>query len=88
MLALDIRPERLALSQGFGADVTIDPTTDDPVTAIKELTHGEGTDLALDCTGNPAARAAAVRSARAWEHMVMDHPGSEVYHRGVRARKV
>lgn len=66
VLALDIRPERLALSQGFGTDVTIDPTTDDPVTAIKALTHGEGTDLALDCTGTPAARAAAVRSTRAW----------------------
>jgi hypothetical protein len=29
-----------------------------------------------------------VLDAPAWEHVVMDHPGSEVYHRGMRARKV
>jgi threonine dehydrogenase-like Zn-dependent dehydrogenase len=66
VLALDISAERLGLSQGFGADVTIDSQATDPVAAIKDLTHGEGADMALDCSGNPEARAAAVRSTRAW----------------------
>jgi threonine dehydrogenase-like Zn-dependent dehydrogenase len=66
VLALDVSAERLGLSTGFGADVTIDPSTTDAIAAIKDLTHGEGTDLALDCSGNPDARATAVRSTRAW----------------------
>ena len=66
VLALDVSAERLGLASGFGADVTIDPSTTDAIAAIKDLTHGEGTDLALDCSGNPEARANAVRSARAW----------------------
>jgi threonine dehydrogenase-like Zn-dependent dehydrogenase len=66
VLALDVSAERLGLATGFGADVTIDPSTTDAIAAIKDLTHGEGTDLALDCSGNPEARATAVRSTRAW----------------------
>jgi threonine dehydrogenase-like Zn-dependent dehydrogenase len=66
VLALDVSAERLALAESFGADVTIDPNANDPITAIKDLTHGEGTDLALDCSASPVARAAAVRSTRAW----------------------
>jgi threonine dehydrogenase-like Zn-dependent dehydrogenase len=66
VLALDVSAERLGLASGFGADVTIDPSTTDAIAAIKDLTHGEGTDLALDCSGNPDARATAVRSTRAW----------------------
>ena len=38
----------------------------DPVKALKELTKGEGVDLALDCSGAPEARAAAVRATRTW----------------------
>jgi threonine dehydrogenase-like Zn-dependent dehydrogenase len=66
VIALDLNEERLALAKGFGADVTINPKEDDAVKAIKELTHGEGAELTMDCTGNPDARLAAVRSARTW----------------------
>src|SRR2546422_300733 len=33
---------------------------------LPELTHGEGVETAMDCTGNPEARVAAVRSAATW----------------------
>ena len=33
---------------------------------LRDLTHGEGVDAATDCSGNPDARVAAVRSARTW----------------------
>ena len=36
------------------------------VAALRDLTHGEGVEAALDCTGNPEARVAAVRSAGTW----------------------
>jgi threonine dehydrogenase-like Zn-dependent dehydrogenase len=66
VIAIDIGAERRALASDFGADAVIDPAADDPVAAIRELTHGEGAHLTLDCSGNPDARAAAVRSARTW----------------------
>jgi threonine dehydrogenase-like Zn-dependent dehydrogenase len=66
VIALDVNEERLALAKGFGADVTINSKKDDPVQAIKDLTHGEGAELTLDCSGIPEARLAAVRSTRTW----------------------
>src|SRR5262249_21891870 len=64
VITVDVSPERLGLSESFGADVTIDPKATDPITAIKDLTHGEGTDLALDCSASPDARIAAAQHAR------------------------
>jgi 2-desacetyl-2-hydroxyethyl bacteriochlorophyllide A dehydrogenase len=78
VLALDISPERLALSKAFGADVAIDPQSDDPIETIKALTHGEGTDLALDCSGVPEARLAAVRSTRTWGSVCFVGEGNTV----------
>jgi threonine dehydrogenase-like Zn-dependent dehydrogenase len=66
VIALDPTPERRAFASDFGADVVIDPAADDPVAALKDLTHGEGVDLALDCSGAEAARSAAVRATRTW----------------------
>jgi threonine dehydrogenase-like Zn-dependent dehydrogenase len=66
VIALDVSPERLALAKSFGADVTIDSRKGDPVTALKDLTKGQGVDLALDCSANSAARLAAVQATRTW----------------------
>lgn len=78
VIAVDISPERLGLAQSFGADVTIDSRSDDPIAAIKDLTHGEGTDLALDCSAAPAARIAAVRSTRTWGTVCFVGEGNNV----------
>jgi threonine dehydrogenase-like Zn-dependent dehydrogenase len=66
VIALDLAPARRALAREMGATTEIDPAADDPVAALKELTHGEGVDLALDCSGAEAARSAAVRATRTW----------------------
>jgi threonine dehydrogenase-like Zn-dependent dehydrogenase len=66
VIALDVTPERRALAPEFGTDAVLDPTADDPVLALKELTRGQGVDLALDCSGAEAARIAAVRATRTW----------------------
>jgi len=66
VIALDVSEPRLALAREFGADATINPKKNDPVQAIKDLTHGEGAELTLDCCGIPDARLAAVRSTRTW----------------------
>src|SRR5437762_6942119 len=78
VITVDVSPERLGLSESFGADVTIDPKANDPIAAIKDLTHGEGTDLALDCSASPEARIAAVRSTRAWGTVCFVGEGNNV----------
>jgi threonine dehydrogenase-like Zn-dependent dehydrogenase len=66
VIALDISAERLARAKEFGADVLINPQSDDPVAAIKTLTHGAGADLILDTSGTADGRLIAVRGARSW----------------------
>jgi len=66
VIVVDLSPERLQLARDFGADETVNVNHGDPVAAIKELTHGEGAEATLDCTGNPTARANAVKSAVDW----------------------
>lgn len=66
VIAVDVGAERLALARDFGADAAIDGRADDPVAALKALTDGEGVDLAIDCSGSPEARLAAVQATRTW----------------------
>lgn len=66
VIALDTSPERCEMAQQFGADVVIDPGTNDPVAAIRDLTHGEGAHKTLDCSSASSARRAAVQATRAW----------------------
>ena len=66
VIAVDMIPERLALAKKLGADVVIDASEQNPVDAIRELTHGEGAHATLDATGIPEARINAVDSAMLW----------------------
>src|SRR5215207_3350399 len=64
VIALDVIAERRALAKELGADVVLDPAAGDPVAQLRELTHGEGVDVAVECSAHPDARVAAVRSVR------------------------
>jgi threonine dehydrogenase-like Zn-dependent dehydrogenase len=66
VIAVETNEDRLSLAKSFGADATVNSSKEDPEKTLKELTRGEGVDLALDCTGAAAARRAAVRSVRTW----------------------
>jgi threonine dehydrogenase-like Zn-dependent dehydrogenase len=66
VIALDVSADRLKRAKEFGADVALDPKADDPVAAIKALTHGAGADLALDTSGAPEGRVIAVQATRPW----------------------
>lgn len=66
VIALDTVAERLELARGLGADAVVDPGSNDPVAALKDLTHGRGVDIALDCSGAEAGRLGAIRSTRTW----------------------
>ena len=65
VIALDVCAGRLQRAIEFGADALVDPK-DNPVTAIKELTHGDGADMTLDTSGTADGRLIAVRAARKW----------------------
>ncbi len=78
VIAVETNAERLALARAFGADETVDSSKIDAEKALKELTRGEGVDLALDCTGAAAARLAAVRSAKTWGTVCFVGEGGEV----------
>ena len=66
VLALDTVAERLELAKDLGADAVVDPGSNDPVTALKELTGGRGVDIAIDCSGSEAGRLGAIRATRTW----------------------
>ena len=65
VIALDVSPERLERAKEFGAWETVNPRSNDPIGAIKDLTHG-GADYTLDTSSQPEGRIAAVRSAKVW----------------------
>ena len=78
VIALDISPERLARAEEFGAEEILDPSQDDAVQAIRDLTRGEGADLALDCSSAPAARLASVQCVKTWGKACFVGEGGEV----------
>ncbi|MEE2688775.1 MAG: zinc-binding dehydrogenase [Pseudomonadota bacterium] len=78
VIAVDISADRREMAGQKGAEVIIDPTADDPVEAVKDLTHGEGADKALDATSSSDARRNAVLSTRAWGTVCLVGIGGEV----------
>lgn len=78
VIALDVVPERRKLATEFGADVVLDPSAGDAVAALRELTHGEGVDAAVECSAHPDARTAAVRCVRTWGRVAYVGEGGNV----------
>lgn len=57
--------DRLAWAERFGADLTVDVATEDPLTALRRATGGQRADVVVDVTAMaPAAFAQAVGLAR------------------------
>ncbi|WP_026046900.1 alcohol dehydrogenase catalytic domain-containing protein [Sphingomonas sp. PAMC 26621] len=54
LVVIDMVPERLALATTFGADVVINPATDDALAIVHGLTDGYGCDVYIEATGSPA----------------------------------
>jgi threonine dehydrogenase-like Zn-dependent dehydrogenase len=71
VIAVDISTERLKLATDFGADEVVNANETDPVVAIHDLTHGEGAEATIDCSGASDARVAAVRSAGTWGRVAL-----------------
>ena len=78
VIALDTNPQRLERAKAFGADALVNPGSNDPVEAIKQLTHGKYADLSLDTSSNREARLAAIRSTKVWGTMCFVGEGGDV----------
>jgi threonine dehydrogenase-like Zn-dependent dehydrogenase len=78
VIALDINPQRLERAKAFGADEVVNPGSNDPIAAIKELTGGKYADLTLDTSSNPEARLNAIRSTKVWGTMCFVGEGGDV----------
>ena len=55
LVALDRQDDRLRLAAEFGADVTMNPSRDDVVAKILDMTEGYGCDVYIEATGHPDA---------------------------------
>ena len=53
IIAVDIDDTKLEWAKGFGATHTINSSHTDPVEAIRELTDGNGVDVAIEAVGLP-----------------------------------
>ena len=54
IVAIDLSDARLEAARKFGADVVVNNSREDPLTAIKDLTGGLGADVALSIPGEAA----------------------------------
>ncbi len=54
IIAVDIDDRKLEWAKGFGATHTVNSTQTDAIEAIRELTGGNGVNVAIEAVGNPA----------------------------------
>ena len=76
VIAVETNKERLKLAKQFGAEQALTPEEFEQ--QKKDLTRGEGVDLAMDTTGHSGARIAAVRSAKTWGTVCFVGEGGDV----------
>jgi threonine dehydrogenase-like Zn-dependent dehydrogenase len=77
VIAVDIAPERLSLAREFGAAHTINAKDTDAVKAIHDLTHGEGAETTMDCSGSSEGRLGALQSAGTWGRVAFVGEGGQ-----------
>ncbi|MEO8453150.1 MAG: L-threonine 3-dehydrogenase [Gemmatimonadota bacterium] len=64
VVASDLNDMRLELARKMGAHVTLNPSRDDVIARIRQLTGGDGVDLVCEMSGHPAGHAQAFQAAR------------------------
>lgn len=60
VIALDVDDAKLEQGRRFGARVTINSATQDPLATVRDLTAGEGVGVAVEAVGHPATYRLAV----------------------------
>ena len=78
VIAIDIDDKRLELAKTFGADVTLNGAKVDTPTAIRELTGGEGAQMAVETSGSTKAANEAIAAVDIWGKVCCVGIGSRV----------
>jgi threonine dehydrogenase-like Zn-dependent dehydrogenase len=78
VIAVDIVPERLTLARELGAAEVINAKDTDAVKAVHDLTHGEGAETTMDCSGSAEGRLGALQSAGTWGRVAFVGEGGQV----------
>ena len=55
LIVLDMRKDRLEKAKALGADIVLDPSSDDVYKEIAKLTQNVGCDIYIEATGHPSA---------------------------------
>jgi len=77
IVAIDLAASRLEAAKKFGADITVNNVTDDPLEVVRSLTGGLGADVAIEAVGVPATFELAVQLSR---------PGGRIANIGVHGK--
>jgi len=77
VVAVDLADSRLEAAKQFGADITVNNATRDPVEVVRELTGGLGADVAMEAVGVPETFELCTRLIR---------PGGRVANIGVHGK--
>lgn len=64
VVAVDPAASRREAAKGFGADVTVDPTSEDALEVVRALTGGLGADVTMEAVGLPETFESAVALVR------------------------
>jgi alcohol dehydrogenase len=69
VVAIDLAETRLEAAKRLGADITINPATQDPLEALTMLTGGRGVDVAIEAVGVPETFELCARLVRPGGHV-------------------
>ena len=78
VIGIDVVPERLRLAIDLGVVDEVLAAGPDNVAEVRKLTAGAGVERAVDCSGNDAAHATAVRATGKWGRIVFLGEGGGV----------
>lgn len=80
VIAIDLVDARLEKAKQFGADLTVNSSSEDPVDLVKELTDGLGADVVMEAVGVPETFELCTRLVRPGGHVanigVHGHPAT------------
>lgn len=77
VIAVDIADDKLDTARRLGADEVVNSKDVDPVESVRELTGG-GASAALETSGAPVARSAAVQSLARWGRIALVGLGGDL----------
>lgn len=78
VIAIDINEQRLSRAAEFGADVCINSSKEDVVSAIYDVTGGRGADCSVESTGVESVRTQTVQSTGKWGRVLLLGEGGDM----------